>query len=129
MPAPASVTYSNAVKVSANTAVLNAIDAGSGPGKVRFRAENDALLGECLFQDPAGNVNGTTGQLTLLPDVAQTVTADGVCTYADLTDSDNNIIVVIPVEAGVAPVSGTITVNTVDFVTGASLDILSATIG
>ena len=129
MPAPASVTYSSAVKVSANTAVLNAIDAGSSVGKVRFRADNDALLGECLLQDPAGTVNGTTGQLTLLPDVAQTVSADGTCTYADVTDSDNNIIVAIPVVAGVSPVSGTITVNTVAFVTGASLDILSATIG
>jgi hypothetical protein len=129
MPAPSSVTYSASIIVSAHTAVLNAIDAGSSVGKFRFYDDADNLLGEVLLDDPAGTVNGTTGTLTLSIDVPQTVTDDGTCTYADITDSDNNVIVSIPVEEGDTAVSGKIVVNTVAFVTGASLDVLSASIG
>ena len=129
MPAPTSATYDSSIIVTAHTAVLAAIDAGSGPGKFRFYDDTDALLGEVLLQDPAGTVNGTTGTLTLLIDVAQTVSADGTCTYADITDSDNNVIVSIPVEEGDTAVSGKVVVNSVAFVTGASLDVLSASIG
>jgi hypothetical protein len=129
MPAPSSVTYAASIIVSAHTAVLNAIDAGSSVGKFRFYDDADNLLGEVLLDDPAGTVNGTTGTLTLSIDVPQTVTDDGTCTYADITDSDNNVIVSIPVEEGDAAVSGKIVVNTVSFVTGASLDVLSASIG
>jgi hypothetical protein len=129
MPAPSSVTYAASIIVSAHTAVLNAIDAGSSVGKFRFYDDTDNLLGEVLLDDPAGTVNGTTGTLTLSIDVPQTVTDDGTCTYADITDSDNNVIVSIPVEEGDTAVSGKIVVNTVAFVTGASLDVLSASIG
>jgi hypothetical protein len=129
MPAPSSVTYAASIIVSAHTAVLNAIDAGSSVGKFRFYDDADNLLGEVLLDDPAGTVNGTTGTLTLSIDVPQTVTDDGTCTYADITDSDNNVIVSIPVEEGDTAVSGKIVVNTVSFVTGASLDVLSASIG
>jgi hypothetical protein len=129
MPAPSSVTYAASIIVSAHTAVLNAIDAGSSVGKFRFYDDTDNLLGEVLLDDPAGTVNGTTGTLTLSIDVPQTVTDDGTCTYADITDSDNNVIVSIPVEEGDTAVSGKIVVNTVSFVTGASLDVLSASIG
>jgi hypothetical protein len=129
MPAPSSVTYAASIIVSAHTAVLNAIDAGSSVGKFRFYDDADNLLGEVLLDDPAGTVNGTTGTLTLSIDVPQTVTDDGTCTYADITDSDNNVIVSIPVEEGDTAVSGKIVVNTVAFVTGASLDVLSASIG
>jgi hypothetical protein len=129
MPAPSSVTYAASIIVSAHTAVLNAIDAGSSVGKFRFYDDTDNLLGEVLLDDPAGTVNGTTGTLTLSIDVPQTVSDDGTCTYADITDSDNNVIVSIPVEEGDTAVSGKIVVNTVSFVTGASLDVLSASIG
>ena len=129
MPAPTSVTYAASIIVTAHTAVLNAIDAGSSVGKFRFYDDSDNLLGEVLLQDPAGTVNGTTGVLTLLPDVAQTVSADGTCTYATITDSDNTVVVSIPVEAGDTAVSGKLVVNTTAFVSGASLDVLSASIG
>jgi len=129
MPAPSEVTYASAVIVAAHTEVLTAIDAGATAGVLRFYDDTDTELGAVLLTDPAGTVNGATGQLTITPDSAGSVTADGTCTYATITDSDATLIVSVPVQAGASPVDGYVVVNTTDFVSGASITVLSCTIG
>jgi len=129
MPAPSEVTYAAATIVSAHTEVLADIDAGASAGVLRFYDDTDAELGFVLLTDPAGAVNGTTGQLTITPASAGSVTADGTCTYATITDSDANVVVSIPVQAGVSAVDGFVVVNTTEFVTGASVTLISCTIG
>ena len=68
MPAPVSATYSAAALVAANTSFLDLIDAETGAGSIAIRSAADVLLAEIMLTDPAGTVNGTTGQLTLTPD-------------------------------------------------------------
>ena len=130
MPAPAQYTYATATIVAAHTAVLDDIDSGSGAGKIRLRDDSDVLLAEIPLTDPAGSVNGGTGQLTLTasgPDTS--ADADGTCTYAEITDSDNNVVVSLPASQGSSAVSGEIVISNTSIVTGAEVSLVSAVIG
>lgn len=129
MPAPAQATYSAAALIDAHEALLALIDAGASAAKVKLRDNADVLLGTVTLTDPAGSVNQTTGQLTLTPSGTGTAAADGTCTYGEITDSDDNVILSLPAEAGTSPVSGKIVINTLSIVTGAVITLVSATIG
>lgn len=129
MPAPAQATYSAAAKIDAHEAFLALIDAGAAAGKIKIRDNSDVLLGTITLTDPAGTVNGTTGQLTLTAAAAPTAVADGTAAYAEITDSDDTVHLSLPAEAGTSPVSGKVVINTLTIVTGATITLVSATIG
>ncbi len=130
MPAPSVATYSAAALVAAHTAFLNLIDAGSGAGFIRLRSAADTLLAQVPLDDPAGTVNGTTGQLTFDiagPDASAAATGDAA--YAEFCDSDGVVHLALPAQSGTAPVPGALVMNTVSIVIGAPVYVLSATIG
>jgi hypothetical protein len=129
MPAPGSYSYAVDTLVAAHTAVLGEIDGGVGAGKIRCYSEADVLLADIILTDPAGTVNGTTGQLTLTEATAGTGLADATCTYATITDSANVVIATMPASQGTSAVSGQIVLNSTAIVTGASVSLTSATIG
>lgn len=129
MPAPASASYSAAVLVAIHGDLLDLIDGGSSAALVKLYSEADVLLAEITLDDPAGTVNGTTGQLTLTQDVAGTGLADAVCTYGTITDGDDTVIATLPASEGSSAVSGEIVLNSEDIVTGAAVNLTSATIG
>ena len=129
MPAPSEATYSVDALVDAHTAVLALIDAGTGPGYIAIRDNSDVLLGSVDMDDPAGTVNGTTGQLTITFPATSNSVADGTATYAELCDSDDNVIVSMPAATGVAPVSGSVVINNLEIVSGTPIEVISATIG
>lgn len=129
MPAPASITWEGSALDAAHTAILGEIDAGSGAGIIKLYADDDTLLCEITLDDPAGTVNATTGQLTITAPSAGTAVATGTCTYGTITDSDNNVIVTAPAEAGTSAVSDKIVINTLGITSGASITLNSCTIG
>src|SRR5574337_634413 len=129
MPAPSSATYSAQAKIDAHTAFLALIDAGSGAGKLKIRSSADALLATVTLSDPAGTVNGTTGQLTFSFPSSANASATGTAAYGELTDSDDNVHLSLPAQQGTAAVSGKLVLNSLSIVSGSPVQVLSATIG
>jgi hypothetical protein len=130
MPAPSVATYSAAALIAAHTSFRDLIDSGSAAGFVRIRSAADVLLAECPLDDPCGTVNGTNGQLTFAFDGRdESANATGTAAYAEFCDSDGDVHLALPAEAGVAAVSGKIVLNTLGIVAGGPVEIISATIG
>lgn len=130
MPAPSSATYSAAAKVAAHTSFRDLIDSGTGAGLIKVRDASDVLLGTCTCSDPCGTVNGTTGQLTFSA-VTGDSSADngGTAAYVEICDSDGDVHLSLPTQAGTAAVSGKAVLNTLSIVSGGPIEILSITIG
>ncbi len=129
MPAPSSPTYSAAAKVAAHTSFRDLLDSGSGAGSAKVRDASDVLLVTIPLNDPSGTVNGTTGQLTLDFPAAANAAASGTAAYAELCDSDGDVHLAIPCQAGTSAVSGKFVLNTLGIVSGAPVEVVSATIG
>lgn len=129
MPAPANATYAVDVIEAAHQAFLNLIDGGAAAGTVKLRDNSDVLLGTITLTDPAGTINGTTGQLTLTPSGTASAVATGTCTYGQICDSDDVVLLELPAQAGTSPVSGQIVINSLSIVTGAVITMVSATVG
>lgn len=130
MPAPSSATYSAAALVAAHTALRDVIDSGSGAGFVRIRTSADVLLAQVPLSDPCGSVNGTTGQLTLsIAGVDSGADATGTAAYGEVCDSDGDVHLALPVQAGSSAVAGYLVLNTLSIVSGVPVAISSATIG
>lgn len=130
MPAPSDYTYSAAAKVAAHTAFRDLIDSGAGAGLLRIRSSADVLLAEMTLADPCGAVNGTTGQLTFtLPVGDAAANATGTAAYGEFCDSDGDVHLALPVQAGTSAVSGRLVLNSLSLLEGGEVNVMSATIG
>lgn len=130
MPAPSVATYSVDALVDAHTAFLALLDADTGPGLCRIRDNADVLLAEITLDNPAGTVNGGTGQLTITFDGRdESANASGTAAYGELTDASGNVHLSIPTQAGSTPVAGKLVLNTLTIVAGLPVEILTCTIG
>jgi hypothetical protein len=130
MTVPTVATYSAAAKVAAHTAFRDLIDAGTGPGYIAIRDAYDVLLSTIDLDDPCGTVNGTTGQLTFdIPGPDTSAAASGTAAYGEFCDSDDNVHLSLPAQAGAAPASGYIVLNTLTIVATGEVQVISATIG
>lgn len=125
-----SYAYSVAALVAANTSFLDLLDAEVGTAKIRIRDSGSVLLAEITLSDPAGSVDGTTGQLTLSVATQETdAPATGVADTAEITDADGVVHLTLPCVAGSAAVSGQCVLSSLNIVTGGAVNVLSATIG
>jgi hypothetical protein len=130
MPAPASYSYSVAALVAAQTEILGRLDAENGNALVKVYSEADLLLAQSQMTDPAGTVNGTTGQLTLtFTGVSLEVIAGGIATWAEITDANGVAVITMPVSAGTVAVAGSLVLSTTNLIVGEPLTISSATVG
>ncbi|MEM1191563.1 MAG: hypothetical protein AAGI72_23730 [Pseudomonadota bacterium] len=129
MPAPPEYFFDASVLIASHTQLLALIDAGNGQGKVRLYDDSDVLLCEIALTDPAGSVNGATGQLTVTQATQGNPVAGGTCTYGTVTDSDNNVRATYPVQAGTSAVSGFLVINSVAIVIGVPVTLAAATFG
>lgn len=131
MPAPSVATYSAAALVAAHTAFRDLIDSGSGAGLIRIRDSADVLLAEITLADPCGAVNGTTGQLVLsdMPKTDASANASGTAAYGEICDSDGDVHLALPAQAGTAPVSGKLVLSTLTLTSGGAVSVLSVTVG
>lgn len=87
------VTYTPAVKSARMTAVLNAIDAGSGPGRIEIGTTGMAsVLATITLTDPCGSVSN--GVLTFtMPHSDTSADASGTAAAARIRDSNATDIV------------------------------------
>lgn len=130
MPAPLVATYSADALIAAHTSFRDLIDSGAGAGSVKIRSAADVLLATIPLDDPCGTVNGTTGQLTFAFDGRdESADASGTAAYAEFCDSDGDVHLALPAQAGSVAVSGKIVLNTLTIVANGPVEILSATIG
>jgi hypothetical protein len=130
MPAPSTATYSAAAKIAAHTAFLALLDAGASNATIRIRDSADVLLAEIPLSDPAGTVNGTTGQLTLSISARdESANASGTAAYGEFCDSDGLVHLALPTQQGSVAVSGKLVLNTLTIVATTPVEILSAVIG
>ena len=130
MTVPTVATYSAAALVAAHTSFRDLIDSGSAAGFVRVRDASDVLLAQIPLDDPCGSVNGTTGQLTFAFDGRdESANAGGTAAYAEFCDSDGDVHLALPAQAGSTAVAGKIVLNTLTIVAANPVEILSATIG
>jgi hypothetical protein len=86
------INYAASVKAARMLAVLTALNAGSGPGKLRiFSASYATMLVEINLDEV--DDNGASDILSLLADpVTNAAAAAGTAAIARLTDSDNNLV-------------------------------------
>lgn len=87
------VTYTTAVKSARMTAVLNAIDAGSGPGYIEIGTTGmGSVLASITLTDPCGSVSN--GVLTFtMPHSDTSADASGTAAVARIRDSNATDIV------------------------------------
>jgi len=119
------IKFKPTVKDNALTQIKNAIDAGSGPGKIRIysgsipatpeTAASGTLLAELTLSDPCGTVS--SGVLTFLA-ITQDSSADatGTAGYFRCLDSDNTAI--FDGDCSVTGGGGTLQLNTTSIVSG-----------
>ena len=89
------VIYAAALRTARMNAVVTAIDAGSGAGKLKIgSAAMASVLATLTLTDPCGTVSGDVLTLDFDPDISDT-SADntGTAAVATITDSDDNVIV------------------------------------
>lgn len=90
-----SVIYAAALRTTRMNAVVTAIDAGSGAGKLKIgTTAMGAVLATLTLADPCGTVSGDVLTYDFDPDISDT-SADntGTAAAAVITDSDDNVIV------------------------------------
>lgn len=130
MPVPADAEYSAAALVAAHTSFRDLIDSGSGAGTLKIRDSSDVLLVTLTLVDPCGTVNGTTGQLTFdTTGVTANAVANGTAAYGEFCDSDGDVHLALPAQAGSSPVSNKLVLNSLTIVSGGPVELVSATIG
>lgn len=89
-----SVTYPTALKTIRMQAVRDAIDAGSGAGKLEIGTAGMALvLATITLADPASTVSGAVLTLAGMPKSDTSADASGTAAAARIRDSDNNDVV------------------------------------
>jgi hypothetical protein len=89
------VIYNATVRTARMNEVLDAINAGSGAGKLKIgTAAMASTLAVLTLTDPAGTVSGDILTLDFDPDISDS-SADnsGTAAAATITDSDDNVIV------------------------------------
>lgn len=130
MPAPTQATYSVSATATFATGFLALVDANPAPAHINIKSAADVLLIKVQLTDPAGSVNGTTGQLTLTPaGTGLAVWAGGRAAYGEVCDGAGNVLLALPTIAGVAPVPGYLVLNALDLLSGAPLTLTSVLVG
>lgn len=88
------VNYSTAAKAARLTAVLNLIDAGASPGKLKIRNSSNTVLATLTLADPCGSVTDNVFTLDFDPDISDTsADASGTAHNAIITDSADTTVV------------------------------------
>ena len=128
MPAPASYTYSAQALIDAQQSFLDLVDSGTA-GSIKLRDETDVLLAEIPLTTPAGTIDGA-GQLTITASGSDpSADASGVCTYGEICDSADVVVLALPATQGAAPVEGELVISNTTVAAGAEVSLISCTIG
>jgi len=127
------IGLSTTVRNARLTAIKDAIDAGSGAGKLKFYngarpatgGAGTTLLGTCTLNDTCGTV--ADGVLTFDVDpkpTDSTADATGTVTWARITDSDDTFVA----DLSVGTADADIIVNLTSIVAGGVIEVTAAAI-
>ena len=125
-----SYEYSPVVLSAAHQALVDLVDGGSGPGKVKVKAAGGVELAVFELDMPCGTVDPNSGRLTFAV-AAQELDAPaaGQAAYAVLEDGDEQMLLTVDVVQGTGPVPGKMVLSVVDIVAGGSVELVSFTVG
>jgi len=124
------LTMSTSLRTTRLTAVLTALNAGSGPGTRKIYTgprpatgaaiTTETLLGTLIFSDPAGTITDAVLTFDLITADAS-ADADGTPAWYRDADSDGNFVMdgSVTVTGG----GGDMTFNTITFVTGGPISV------
>ena len=130
MTVPMLPTYSVAALVAAHTTFRDLIDAGATAGSIKIRDAADVLLAQVPLSDPCGAVTSATGQLVFgVAGRDEAADTGGTAAYGEFCDSAGLVHLSLPTQAGTAPVSGKLIINSLSIVGGGPVGVISATIG
>lgn len=89
------ISHSATLRNTFATAVLAAIDAGSGPGKIVLKTAGGATtLAVIALNDPAGTVSGPTLTFSTSPAPSDSAAdASGVVAVAEIQSSDSVVVI------------------------------------
>ena len=120
------VNYSTGLKTTRMTAVIDAIDAGSGPGTLEIcSAAFAAVLATIILDDPSFTVSGAVITMAGVPRSDTSADATGTAAVARIKDSDGNVII-NNLTVGVG--TGDIQLNSVALSSGQTVTITAGTI-
>lgn len=132
----AAIKFRTVVRNSMAQQIVDALDAGAGPGMLKFYAgsmpangdatiTDQVLLGTLICSTPAALVDGG---VVIFDDIAQDNAADasGTAAFAALTDADGELVAYLDVTA--VGGGGAIVLNTVTIVAGGPILVSSLTI-
>lgn len=109
------LALSDTIRTARGNVILEAIDAGPGPGTMAFYTDpqpakgaaitTQTLLGTVTFSDPAGTVESGVITLGLITDDSN-ADADGVATWVRVSDSNGDFVMDMTAtnNAGAGPV-------------------------
>jgi hypothetical protein len=128
------LNMSTALRTARAQAIIDAIDAGSTAGTIKFYTATkpstgaaittQTLLGTVLFQNVSGTA--TTGVLTFSATNNTPVLADGTISWARIADSTNAFV--MDCDCGLSGSGATVIFNNLDVLVGGNFSILSAQI-
>lgn len=88
------VTYSTTAKNNRLTAVVDLIDAGASPGKLKIRDSGNVVLATLTLADPCGTVAAGVLTFDFDPDITDSsADATGTAANAIITDSADTTII------------------------------------
>lgn len=123
--------YSSAAWVAAHTAILAALEGGSGDPKIKLydNSGSPVLLGEFVIDEAGSTVNGTTGDITVaIATQEDSALASGTASYVTLCDGDGAVVYKMSCQAGTQAVAGKCVMTTLSIIQGVEITILSCTI-
>lgn len=116
--------HSASLRTAIATAVRDAIDAGTGPGKIRIFSATPTLLAEITLSDPCGTIAGPTLTFSDTPLTDTEADAPGTAASADVCDSDDTTVLTLTV--GVPESGADLELATLTIATGQPVQISSA---
>ena len=121
--------YSLAAWVAGYTGLLGEVTSGAGTPSVKIFDADNELLATATINAATAAVNGATGTLSL-PILAQedSAPANGIASYAQIRNGDNEPTVEVPCQEGLTPVAGFCVLNTLSIAMGAPVEVLSVSI-
>lgn len=121
--------YSAALWIAAHGAALTLIEGGASDPTIKIRDSSDVLLATAVIDETGSTCSGTTGDITFaILTQEDAAPASGTASYAEICDGDGVVHATMDCVQGSSPVAGNCVMNTLTIVSGAPVDILSATI-
>ncbi len=121
--------YSADLWIAAHGAALAVIEGGASDPTIKIRDSGDVLLATAVLDETGSTCSGTTGDITFaILTQEDAAPASGTASYAEICDGDGAVHATMDCVQGSSPVAGACVMNTLAIVSGAPVDILSATI-